>query len=233
MKPYQILKIDSAVDLSIPRETTVQLNFLEGGTREPKLGFTPLNKTIAGKYQKFEVDHEKPTKKSGITTFIYDGLPHELTFSKFITPEKFNAYYDESENIIIFSASKEICKSARKYLNKAFHFDLQYVDFDFAKASNHIESYQGAWFKQLSPELRAAALFGPSVDDNEYFKDFCVSGLISNVIIHFPCEHRIHQVMITQKSGIVLIDNYNNNDDIELGIISYLYSNIIKPTWNS
>jgi len=233
MKPFQFFKIDSLVDLSVKRDTTVQLNFLEGSTREPTLRFVPLNTLIAGRYQKIEIYHEIPTKKVGITTFIYDGVPQEIEFNKFLTPEKFNAYYDEKENVILFCASKDTCKSAFKQLNRCFNFNLESIDFDFAKATDHIDNYMGAWFKGLSSELRAAALFGTSVEDNEHFKDFCVSGMISNAIIPFFNGGRMHQIMITKRSSVVLVDHYNNNDEVELKLLSDIYQEVIKPTWSN
>jgi len=235
MKPFQFYKAKNFPILDAPIHNSVQLTFLEGSTRNAYTTIKSKNTIYLQKFELVEIYHEMEKELIGITCISAEnGGVRDINFTKILIPVNFEAYLNRNEKYLIINAPKDVCKSFYERLTKYMltSIDLEEMKFDFAKAAPLITEYYGAWFKGISSKVHAAALFGREVQSDTHFIEFVKQGQLSNIQIPFLFSDISHRIMLTKKSAVVLIENYDNIE-IELKLLTEVYVRLIKEVWGN
>lgn len=231
MKPFYIYKVEGKVNFQVPIKVNSQTSLIEGKAREPQTMVKLNDPKYLNSYNLLTIKHDVRQEQYGITTAHFGNEVRTIVFNDYLIPEEFNACYSDKDDVIIFQARGKTCRSAVCAINEIVEkFEICKVPFNFEIAHSLVKEYKGAWFKNINANVSAIGMSGQDVQEDEYFEMLKEQGDLSNISINFEYAGDLHQVMITQRSGVILYRKYNNQE-IETDLVIKVFEEIIKKVW--
>jgi hypothetical protein len=175
--------------------------------------------------------------KHGFVKTLVEGLNcvKKIEFQEYFHPVRFLSYYVPSEELIIFQAPKEECREVAKQINgQSNHFEnLRVIErkVDFSNISKYVSEFSGTWFRGISPEVRSASLSGSNIQNDPFFQDFSTRGIINNITFPFMYGSAEHRIMVTERSAVVLVEDYRDDLSLELELVLDAKKNIVEKLW--
>lgn len=181
------------------------------------------------------VTHVVDYNRAGETLAYLGGEFQHVIFNNYFQTVEFPLYYNSDLKIVIIEAKKRVAGSFYSYVSKSNKFthlkiSRRKVDYDLLK--QEIEEYYSVWFRDMKSQgVTAANLTGLKLTDHPHYQDFVNQGAaISSAIVPYVYENSQHRLQVTQDSGIVLIDTYQNTSD-ELSVLIKFVEEVLIKTW--
>lgn len=233
MKPYQFYMVRRFPDLAAGASvrTHFQMTF-SGEGEDVETSLTLENPSFEGSLAHLRIQSEVKHETFGFIKKVIDHKRQRFDFSEYLQPVDFPAYYDESKKIVIFQASKKVCRGVVSNL-RANPCGVEVVEMvvDFSKVLDLCNEYFGAWFRGVSSRVRAAGLSGDQLQDDALFKKLLKDGELSNVTIPWMFDNVEHRIMVTRGAAIVLIQDYKTNQGLELRLASDVFDKLLSKVW--
>lgn len=165
----------------------------------------------------YRVEHEFIVAKPG--------RAYNVTFTQFISLERFPAYYHRDQKVLLLRTRKEVASSAMHELIRDDRIAgrRRYISLDSIRT--RIETLKGAWFKVAnSANISSQALFGPNIHLDDRFEQASDEGPIFNMRLDWPyrndllaIDEQIH-IGLSEDSSVVIY-NSNLDEQLELAIL--------------
>jgi hypothetical protein len=206
------------------------------GSREIRTSITLIAKDYNG-YTLLEAEHSFVQAKSGrAVAFTEDGKFREFKFGDYIEDVRFRAFYSAAEKTLVLETTKETAKDFYetikngKTVKNIIPIRERIIDFD--KLEPLIGEYQSVFFKGIqSGGIRSASLSGTKLKQHTHFTDYKESGgKLTYVTFPFVHGNAAHHIGITQNSGIVLMQRYDNIVT-ELDLVMAIKKNLFEKAW--
>jgi hypothetical protein len=184
-----------------------------------------------------QIDSAIKVSTRGFVKTLVEGLNNvrKVEFQQYFHPVSFFGYYIPSEELLIFQAPKDVCRGVSKQINsRTSHFEnLRLIErrVDFSNISKYVSEFSGTWFRGISPEVRSASLAGENIQNDPFFQDFSTRGAINNITFPFIYSGAEHRIMVTERSAVVLVENYNDDLSLELGLVLDAKKKIVEKLW--
>ena len=233
MLPYQFYQVKRFPKLTSGQQvkTRVQLTF-SGEGEDVDTSFTMENPKFEGSIGYVRVKSQIKHNTVGYIKTLVDHERRKLEFYEYLQPVDFPAFYDASRNVVMFKAPKKVCRGvlANIHSNEC-GVALQEMEVDFEKVLDICSEYLGAWFRGVSTRVHSAGLSGDQIQDDPLFKKLLKHGDLSNITVPWQFESAEHRVMLTRHGAIVLVQDYKDNQGIELAIVGDVFDRLLNRVW--
>jgi hypothetical protein len=235
MKPYQFYKVTAFPThrQGEPFGNDIQTAFL-GEAESISTRLTLTAPGFEGDLDQYRIVSEVKHSALGfIKHYISENEERKkVQFSEYLEPVDYFAFYSAPRQIIAFQAKKETCKGVIGNLRaNPCGVVLQEMVVDFKEVLSRCREYQGAWFRNVSTRVRAAALSGDEIQNDALFINLLAAGDLSNVTIPWSFEEGVHSVMITSTAAICLLHDYPENQGFELRLIMNVFDDLLSKVW--
>lgn len=234
MKPYQFYKIRRFPNVERGKavKNEIQLTF-SGQGESVATTLTLENPEFEGSLGLMRVQSEIKHQTFGFIKTVVNHERRKFDFTEYLEPVDFPAYIDRKREVIIFQAPKKTSKGVLSNLRaNPSGVELVEMKVDFGKLLDHCSEFFSAWFRGVSARVHAANLSGDQIQDDALFKKLLKDGDISNVTIPWQLDGAEHRVMITGSGAIVLVQDYQNNQGIELQIVGDVHDRLLTKIWD-
>lgn len=233
MKPFQFYVVRRFPALEASRTIRNQIQMtLSGEDEKVETSISLTKKDFHGPFSKLQIVTGVRHNTFGYLKTIVDNKRRTLTFTEFIQPVDFPAYYDEARNVILFQASKKVCRGLISNLRDgATGIDLVEMEVDFRQIFDICPEYLAAWFRDVSSRVKSAGVSGAQIQNDSIFKSMLKLGRMSSVIISWPHEDVHHPMVITSSGSVVLVKNYRKIPSLELQLVIDVYENLLSKVW--
>jgi hypothetical protein len=234
MKPFQFYLIKDfrrpAVGGSLQNE--VQMTF-SGEAEDVRTVLTLKAEKFEGPLDFLRVKSEIRHQTFGFIKTMVEMKRHKIDFAEYLEPVDFPAYFDTTQNLMIFQAPKKVCRGVLQHLKKKpCGITLAEVEVDFVKVMQLTREYFGVWFKGVSTRVQAAALSGNQIQEDSLFKTLQRIGSVSNLTIPWVFGGAEHHVMLTSRGGVILVQNYQDNIGLELQLVMDIQKRLLQKVWH-
>lgn len=138
----------------------------------------------------------------------FRGTPyhHSERIEEVTEAHDFEAYVRSDRSFILMRYGKKVSQEAAKrlrLLEPPVNATKQRLDLKALIRLAHFQHLYGTYFSNMQvPNLKSSAMFGPDVNDNEFFDTFNRLGELSAIITEVDHDGVAHRIMITQDFGI-------------------------------
>jgi hypothetical protein len=234
MKPFQFYIVKKMPELK-PGQSVhnqVQLTF-SGEEEDVKTTITLETKNFERSLALLRVISGIKHQTVGYIKTSIDSQRRRIDFVEYLQPVDFQAYWEAEKKLMIFQAPKKVCRGVLSHLHaNPCGIELIELEVDFTKVMQQISEYLGAWFRQVSSRVRTAGLTGSQIQDDALFKNLSEVAALSNVTIPWPFEGIEHPIMITNRGGVVLLQNYQDNTGLQLNLVMDVQEKLLQHVWH-
>jgi hypothetical protein len=178
-----------------------------------------------------KVLHQIKIKQSGVIYLTKENF-RKIEFDDFIRTVGFHCYYID-KGIFLLQTPNKIKNDFLKKIKSHFkeYLSLTEKKVDFHKLPSNFDELLRVYFNKIQTDISHAAI-GGVIDpkSNKIFEQFSQSGEISAVALLYPFKNIEHKIMITNKSGIVLLEKYESVE-AELEVISDVVEKLLSNMW--
>lgn len=141
------------------------------------------------------------------TRIRFRGIPyyHNEPIDEVVEKHTFPAFLHERRSFLLMRYGKGVCDEAAKRLNKLEAGTKVYrPELDLKELVKEVHGLWGTYFRDLEvPHLRSAALFGPNVDEGEFWDTFSKLGKVTAILTQIIHDGEPHKLMITHEYGVI------------------------------
>ncbi len=229
-RAYQIVDCAQFPDLS-PGDThtsPVQLKLYD--TVLPPTEWTLMAPDYLGLgLDKLWVHHRMVVNDNGEFGVCEDGKYRRMDFSQYLSKTEFPAFLSRAGQFMILQAPKRVCKDLLRHLGKKGEVRLASVYVQLESLGPDLRDQLGAWFTNVSTEIKAEALFGAGVADTPQYLEASASGTLSSVSITFAAPHCPDAqvtVMLTRLNAVVIYSELPGEAE-ELALVMAVKSQLL------
>ena len=139
--------------------------------------------------------------------------------------KKFNLFYSRNENLLILETSTVIAKNFLKRLLDLYpkNTDLKAFQFDFEQIKIQTSTVKGIYFNvDDDNSVDSKAFFGNDVDRNDEANEAIVHKNATYLIINLDVANKNRTIGFSQKSAIVLYNNFSDEEAFEIVTSIYI-----------
>lgn len=178
-----------------------------------------------------KVSHQIKIKQSGVIYLTKENF-RKIEFDDFIRTAEFHCYCLDNGIFLLQTPNKiknDFLKKIRGHFKE--YLSLTEKKVDFHKLPSDFDELLRVYFNKIQTDISHAAI-GGMIDpkSNKIFEQFSQSGEISAIALLYPFKNAEHKIMITNKSGVVLLEKYENVG-AELEVISDVVEKLLSNMW--
>jgi len=207
MSSYSFYKFESfPEEKSLTTDPQIELQYTEIKT---EFEFSQI--TSKGDFDRYNVKHFTRVKFKGIP-YHYKEAIDEVT-----ELHRFNAYVNREMNLLLIKYGKAVSDEVISRFNKKFpKVKIKRLKLNLKKLLPKFRTLIGSYFKNIQvPHLKSTALFGPGVDESQFYKMIDKLGDLSAVIVIVDYNNEDHNILISKDYTVRFYKEYIEDFEID------------------
>lgn len=167
--------------------------------------------TSKGHFERYNVKHFTRVKFKGIPYY------HKEAIDEVTELHRFNAYVSREKNLLLVKYGKAVSDEVASRLNNKYSkAKIKRLKLNLKKLLPKFRTLIGSYFKNIQvPHLKSTALFGPGVDESEFYRMIDVLGDLSAVIVIVNYNNEDHNVLISKDYTIRFYKDFPEDFEID------------------
>lgn len=172
--------------------------------------------TSKGHFERYNVKHFTRVKFKGIPYY------HKEAIDEVTELHRFNAYVSREKNLLLVKYGKAVSDEVASRLNNKYpKTKIKRLKLNLKKLLPKFRTLIGSYFKNIQiPHLKSTALFGPDVDESEFYKIVDKLGDLSAVIVIVDYNKEDHNILISKDYTVRFYKDFT--EDLEIDFLLFL-----------
>jgi hypothetical protein len=230
MKGFQFLGVERFPEIrpGKPFRNMIQLMMI-GSLEAIETSITYVGQFASTRFVKFRVKTSIKHDELIYVKSIENGKRVMNAVTSYLKPEEFNAYYSDSEKVIVFNTPKAITRGLVTNLKRTEADRIEFSEFkvDLEQARLRCDELINANVKSPTSRVKSASIYGSQLQNDSLFKAMS-KGELSSITVNWTFDHCLHPIIISSGCGITPQKKYKNLESYQVELAVDIYDKLLS-----